>query len=243
VRLLALTVLLAACRYEGTFVCKTSEQCGATGVCQTSGYCSFPDTSCMSGQKYDDTAGPNAGACVGEEPGIDASVFDPATCPSTYSITISSSTSRYAIRTSLSSFWMHHTACKADLAGATHLLVPSSAQELLEVMGATETMAAGEDEFFVGVAQDISVASATDVGWTNLDGSATNPALWLSPLPFDSDGNEADHDANVAVVSRMYAKLGDASGAAAASPALCECDGKPVPALVESILAGDPNHD
>ena len=51
-----------------TFPCDTDEQCtrdGATGVCQASGYCSFPDPSCDSNQKYGDLApGDLAGACV-----------------------------------------------------------------------------------------------------------------------------------------------------------------------------------
>jgi hypothetical protein len=63
-----------------TFPCDTDEQCtrdGATGVCQASGYCSFPDASCDSNQKYGDLApGELAGACV---PVADGSGSDTAT--------------------------------------------------------------------------------------------------------------------------------------------------------------------
>jgi hypothetical protein len=51
-----------------TFPCSTDDQCargGATGVCQASGYCSFPDASCDSNQRYGDLApGELAGTCV-----------------------------------------------------------------------------------------------------------------------------------------------------------------------------------
>ncbi|MCX4245496.1 RCC1 domain-containing protein [Paraliomyxa miuraensis] len=50
------------------FECEQSSQClgdGAEGVCQQSGYCSFPDEGCPSGQRYGDHAGNGlAGECV-----------------------------------------------------------------------------------------------------------------------------------------------------------------------------------
>jgi len=51
-----------------TFPCDTDEQCtrsGAAGVCQAAGYCSFPDQSCDSNQRYGELAPDElAGACV-----------------------------------------------------------------------------------------------------------------------------------------------------------------------------------
>lgn len=56
-----------------TFPCNTDAQCardGAAGVCQASGYCSFPDADCESNQRYGDLApGSLAGACVPLEEG------------------------------------------------------------------------------------------------------------------------------------------------------------------------------
>jgi hypothetical protein len=72
-----------------TFPCDTDEQCtrdGATGVCQASGYCSFPDESCDSNQRYGDLApGELAGACVpvAEGSGSDATDDDATTGAST----------------------------------------------------------------------------------------------------------------------------------------------------------------
>lgn len=59
---------LAAWACALTFPCDADEQCsrdGAAGLCQASGYCSFPDASCDSNQRYGDLApGELAGTCV-----------------------------------------------------------------------------------------------------------------------------------------------------------------------------------
>lgn len=45
----------AGCSSPSEFTCTSDEACsreGVTGVCQSSGYCSFPDDSCPSRQRY-----------------------------------------------------------------------------------------------------------------------------------------------------------------------------------------------
>jgi len=60
--------LAIGCVRSGTFVCEGSSDCNDgsfTGMCQPSGYCSFGDASCESGQRYGDLAGDDlAGTCV-----------------------------------------------------------------------------------------------------------------------------------------------------------------------------------
>ena len=64
--------LLAACSpfSSGAFQCSQDQQCDglAGGVCQTStGFCSFPDETCPSGQRYGELADDSlASTCVGE---------------------------------------------------------------------------------------------------------------------------------------------------------------------------------
>lgn len=63
---------VTGCGVPSAFECDTSDQCiegGATGVCQPSGYCSFPDPACEdSGQRYGDSAADGLrGVCVGAE--------------------------------------------------------------------------------------------------------------------------------------------------------------------------------
>ncbi len=63
--LLALALACSACRATGTFSCDTDEQCQG-GTCETTHFCSFPDTSCPSGSRYDPYAGGGLSSqCVG----------------------------------------------------------------------------------------------------------------------------------------------------------------------------------
>lgn len=67
--------MLGGCLGAAAFLCESDEVCqqgGTTGLCQPSGYCSFPDEECASGQRYGAYAGGSlAGECV--EPGAFAS--------------------------------------------------------------------------------------------------------------------------------------------------------------------------
>jgi hypothetical protein len=69
---------LAGCKVTGTFECAISAQCGAGGTCQPlTGFCSFADGTCPSGQRYDDYAGAGlAGSCVGDPNAPDAAAAD-----------------------------------------------------------------------------------------------------------------------------------------------------------------------
>lgn len=64
--LLAVGVVLG-CKHD-PYVCNASAQCvegGITGTCQPSGFCSFPDAACESGERYESNAGDGlAGQCV-----------------------------------------------------------------------------------------------------------------------------------------------------------------------------------
>ena len=68
---MAVGALLGAslgCVSGSVFQCEQAEDChdhGTNGVCQPDGYCSFPDDTCPSGQRYGDLAGGSlAGQCV-----------------------------------------------------------------------------------------------------------------------------------------------------------------------------------
>lgn len=77
----ALCAAAFACR-SGAFACSDDQQCGA-GVCESTGYCSFPDASCDSGQRYGELAASElAGQCVDPSPGGDSGSSG-STVPST----------------------------------------------------------------------------------------------------------------------------------------------------------------
>lgn len=64
---LGITLGLGACA-DIAFECQSSEQCQVNGAgqCQSSGYCSFPDPDCASGQRYGLHSGSWSGRCVDE---------------------------------------------------------------------------------------------------------------------------------------------------------------------------------
>lgn len=72
VRILALSACLAGCLSKPTFECADNAACGAQGICQPDKLCSFPDSSCASGQRYGELSGPQANQCVGGDMPPDA---------------------------------------------------------------------------------------------------------------------------------------------------------------------------
>jgi hypothetical protein len=54
-----------------TFACTHDAACGAGGICELNGFCSFPDSTCPSGRRFGDLGGPSAGQCVGGQPLVD----------------------------------------------------------------------------------------------------------------------------------------------------------------------------
>jgi hypothetical protein len=74
----ALIALITGCNYgAASFRCENDGQCGAGGVCTppgaAGGLCAFPDSSCTSGYRYGDLAGPQSNQCVGTQP-VDAAI-------------------------------------------------------------------------------------------------------------------------------------------------------------------------
>jgi len=69
----------SACNGNASFHCDTDPQCGAGGTCQQAvGYCSFADSMCQSGQRYDDYAGGGLGGTCVEAAAVDAPSADAA---------------------------------------------------------------------------------------------------------------------------------------------------------------------
>jgi hypothetical protein len=78
---IACSTLSAGCLRQTSFQCSSDVDCvlgGAQGVCQGTSYCSFPDATCTSGQRYGDLSGPLAGQCSGAT--IDAGIDTGPAC-------------------------------------------------------------------------------------------------------------------------------------------------------------------
>lgn len=72
------SALVPACvRPVDAFVCTSSEQCTNGGLCQTTGFCSFEDSTCPSGQRYGTASGGLGDVCVGAEPSHDGGGGEP----------------------------------------------------------------------------------------------------------------------------------------------------------------------
>ena len=79
---------LVACTTSTEYACDADAQCvdaGVAGVCQSPGWCSFPDAECESGQRYGALAGGGlAGTCVPVDAGTSGVAEDAsATAPTT----------------------------------------------------------------------------------------------------------------------------------------------------------------
>jgi trimeric autotransporter adhesin len=68
VRALLVTIIATGCvRGGGSYRCGADTECtinGAAGVCESTGFCSFPDFECESGYRYGEHAGSFANACA-----------------------------------------------------------------------------------------------------------------------------------------------------------------------------------
>src|SRR6266542_2870124 len=66
------------CLRSTQFHCDTNAQCvhdGVQGRCESIGFCSFPDSTCASGQRFGELVGAQSNQCVGATT-IDASLID-----------------------------------------------------------------------------------------------------------------------------------------------------------------------
>lgn len=145
----------AGCLRTTEFRCLQDTDCGATGICEAVGYCSFPSSACATtGRSYGDSAGQGlSNSCVpgNGNPGVDAGTDAPGMidgggnvgCPAPYAA-VAGSAHRYKALTNIS--WdTAKTDCKLTSTSA-YLAVPDDATELANLA----TAAAGLP-FWVGI--------------------------------------------------------------------------------------------
>jgi hypothetical protein len=128
-----------SCLRSTAFKCVEHVDCGAAGVCEAIGYCSFPNAACAdSGRSFGDSASPElANACVpAGEPGIDAGVDGrsdaalPVGCPADYA-PVAGSAHSYKVLDS-SSWGAAADRCKMA-SMAAYLAVPGDSTELMNL--------------------------------------------------------------------------------------------------------------
>jgi hypothetical protein len=211
-----LAVLLlapAGCLRATEYRCTSSDQCGAGGTCQASGYCSFADSSC--GQRYGAQAGPYANQCVGSSDGPDAGTDGMATtdaanhCPSTF-VTIAGGTPghRYKAQATTENWQLQVNACRAASTFA-YLAIPDDAGEL----AALDTLAGASASYWVGI--DDLTTEGTFLTVKNV------PATFLPWDPPAPDNAGPGEDCVEAITA--LAKLND-QRCNMQLPAICECE-------------------
>lgn len=188
----ALAALSSGCLRQTSFHCETSDQCGAGGTCESEGFCSLPDPSCPSGDRFTDAAGALANQCVGGDPGSDGGIDAPpgdgapgdgapvdgpaAGCPAGYAeITGGQAGHRYRLLTAAANWQTQRDTCAATSASA-YLAHPEDAAEL----AALGTLAAST--FWVGISD-----MGTEGTFVTLQGGAPPSSLWL---PGEPDGGQ-----------------------------------------------------
>ena len=162
--------------------------------------------------------------------------FDAARCPATYNADLPGP-SRYRLIPDGHPVWIQNDACVADLPGATHLVVLSSAAELTAISALVSAPPIGTagNAVWIGAVQSLT-ATQMDEGWLGFDG---NPmlAVWGGIEPNDhGDNSEADHEEQFVKIERPHAYLSDAPGTDNLG-ALCECDGVRIAENAAALLA------
>lgn len=188
--LVTLALGATACLRGTEYRCSSNTECGTSGTCESVGFCSFPDGTCSSGERFGDSAGALANQCTGtsgidggpiDSPRIDAPMIDapPAGCPGNYvTITGGQGTHRYRV-VSAANWNQQRDLCVATTSSA-YLAIPDDLGELQ----ALATVAA-TGRFWVGITDQ-----ATENTWLNTKGAPQTFLPWENGAPDNAGPGE-----------------------------------------------------
>jgi hypothetical protein len=186
----------AGCLRKTEFQCSDDNACGATGRCETTGYCSFIDNDCSSGRRYDNSAGTYAGQCTGGGTIGDGGTVDsppnatdggttdtPSTagCPAGYAaLTGAQAGHLYKLLVIAENWATQEAACQATSA-SSHLAVPDDLAELT----ALDALAASN--YWLGITD-----AAVEGTWRNVLGATQTFLPWQPPAPDNAGGGQGE---------------------------------------------------
>ena len=188
----ALALAITACSpWSGgaAYHCETDAQCtGGPGVgrCEVlSGFCSFGDLECVSGQRYGSSSGSLSGVCVGDEPPIDAAVDSSIDTPPGYIPDARQcfGTPVNVCLTVLGTGPRNLTGAISTDTGCDQIELQAGGPELCIVRGETITVGAvratGARPLVIVATSTITISGALDVssGRTGTAGAAANAAV------------------------------------------------------------------
>ena len=196
--LLLLFVLAnAGCLRKTEFQCADDGSCGASGRCESTGFCSFMDGDCSSGRRYDQSAGTLAGQCTGGGTNGDGGPIDtpdnmtdgqpmvdaaPAGCPAGYNaITGGEANHLYKVLTVGDDWAKQQAACRLT-SSSSNLAVPADAVELTAI----DTLL-GTNNYWLGISDTV-----TEMTWINVLGAPQTFLPWQPPAPDNAGGGGED---------------------------------------------------
>jgi hypothetical protein len=205
----------AGCLRQTEFKCATDTDCSTGGaVCQASGYCSFTDSDCPSGQRYGDYAGSNSGQCVDDSmPMVDGGVdmmidaFSTGNCPTTYRPLPNAGPNLYRLTTNAQMWGTQRDRCMSD---GAYLAIPDNTAELQAI-----TTAAAAARTWVGITD-----SQNEGTYVTVRGGAATFLPWGSGEP-DNPGGAGGEDCVTALMSSPTIATDRCS---ISFPAICECE-------------------
>ena len=183
--------------------------------------------------QHDGSIGLDARVDVDAQVVLDGSVadFDPAMCPVGYAVnnvTVEPS-SRYRLIPTGRTLKAHDADCNDDHPGWTHLVTLESNTEGQQIRDHMTNSI-----FYVGAVQ-LRNQVQTTANWFLVTGDPM-PATWQIGQPNDNGGGENNAQNFAAADSGSDGRLNDVSGSYGYA-AVCECDGKPVPAAIATAIA------
>ncbi len=221
--LLALCCALAAtgCLRTTEYRCSGDTSCGGSGVCETTGFCSFPDGECASGRRYNDSAGSLGGACtgggnteadadVGDDTMTDGAPSDvpAAACPGHVAITGGQAGHFYKVIAAATDWAVQEAACATT--PKSHLAVPDDLAELT----ALDTAIGGTSRYWIGITD---APPATEMTFVTVLGANATFLPWDPPAPDDAGPGEDCVEAIPATHEFNDERCSDDR------PAICEC--------------------
>jgi hypothetical protein len=204
--IVGLALVLSACRVQRTFECETNADCGAAARCETTTqFCSFADSGCSSGWRYDEYAGSGLdGECVmGGSDGGPSDGSQAPNCPSNY-LVVGSLPGGYRY-SSTGAMWLAAEAdCEDDGAGS-HLASIDSAGENTTIQSQLVPTA----RFWMGLTDRVNEGTYRTV---------TNVVQTYLPWESGEPGSEDD------CITAKTGQFAD-EDCTDVRPYLCECDG------------------
>lgn len=226
--LLLCALASAGCLRTTEYQCSGNNTCGTAGMCETTGFCSFPDGECTSGRRYNEAAGTLAGQCtnggttfedannmgsdgpMGDGPTGDVPV---AQCPNGYSVLTGGNAGHMYMVITIDATWPQQEAACQLTTLKSHLAVPDNITELTALDNLV-----GTGRFWIGLTDSMPPSTAEGTFYTVLGVVATY-LPWETGAPTTGGGPEED----CVEADPAQHKINDQRCTNTTQPAVCEC--------------------